>query len=60
MKITVLMVAVYGICGVAAAAKMSSPGLLDSKLALIALFIMCSAHICWRAFARKRRARVSA
>ncbi len=54
MKMSLVMVMIYGGCGIAAAARMTAPGLLDSRVALIALFLMCSAHIGWRAFAPKR------
>jgi len=59
MKMTLLMIVIYGAGAVAAAARMTAHGLLDSRLALIALALMCSAHIGWRASARKRAHQIS-
>lgn len=55
MKMTALMVMIYGGCGVAAAARMSSHATLGFKLTVLALVLLCSAHLSWRAAARKRR-----
>ena len=52
MKMTTLMMVVYGVSAVAAI--LAPHGLLESKVVLIALLLTCSAHICWRTMLRKR------
>jgi len=55
MKMTVLMVTIYGGCAAAAATRLAQHGLLDSRVVLIALAATCLAHVCWRVIARKLR-----
>ena len=53
MKTNILLLTIYGGCGVAAA--LAPNGLLDSRLAVMALCLLYTAHMFWRTRARKRR-----
>ncbi len=55
MRVPVGMAVIYGGCGMASALRINSHGLLDTKLALIALFLLCAGHLCWRAAKRRHR-----
>jgi hypothetical protein len=52
MKMSVVMMLIYGVTGVMAAVVPNK--LLDPKLALVVLSLLYSAHISWGAVAGKR------
>jgi len=55
MKMTVLMLTTYIGCAVATVTRMNAHGLVDSRLALIAVSVICGVHVCWKVFAERLR-----
>ena len=57
MNMKALMIVVYGFGGVAT--LVGPHGLVSGRSALIALLVMCLAHLSWRTLAAKRRNQAS-